>query len=219
MNNNKMIVRLSIVAGLAILAMFAVTVFTGVSQEKFENVLDAGVYARELIAEQGPLRLIFTIDFVFIAVFTTVFVILPQSLKTGSPVVNGIANLSIGAMVLCGLLDFVEDLHILTMLDSANKGLALADSQIALQAFLSALKFCASYVSLFALAFILPSRTIPEKLIRYSLWFFQLPVGALVYTAPHDYRLLFGLMRFAFMITGFFLLAYNFSRAEAEESF
>lgn len=219
MNNNKLIVRLSIVAGLAILAMFSVTLLTGVSQEKFENVWGAGDYALALIAEQGPLRLIFTIDFIFIAVFTTAFVILPQSLKNGTPVVNAIANLSIGAMIMCGLLDFVEDLHILTMLDSATKGLALAESQIALQTFLSALKFCASYVSLFALAFILPSRTIPEKIIRYSLWFFQLPVGALVYTAPHDYRILFGLMRFAFMISGFFLLAYNFSRPEAEESF
>lgn len=219
MDAKKIIVRLSLVAGCLILAMFSVTLFTGVSQEKFETVWGAGDFARALVIEQMPLRLIFTIDFVFIAVFTTLFVILPQSLKRADRITCAVANLSIGSMVLCGLLDYVEDIHILTMLDSAVKGLAVSEGQIALQAFLSALKFSASYVSLFALAFILPSRTVPEKLLRYSLWFFQLPVGALVYTLPTAYQAPFALLRFVFMISGFFLLAYNFSRTEPEEEF
>jgi hypothetical protein len=74
------------------------------------------------------------------------------------------------------------------------------------------IKFCASYLSLFLLAFLLPSRTFTEKLLKYSLWFVQLPVGALVYTTPENLHLLFNLMRFVFMVSGFFLLAYNFSR-------
>ncbi|MBK8809464.1 MAG: hypothetical protein IPN69_01865 [Acidobacteria bacterium] len=220
MENSKTIVRLSIVAGLLILAMFSVTLVTGVSQEKFEAVTEAGAYAKALVAEQNPLRLIFTVDIVFITVFTTLFVILPQSLKrSGDGFTNAVANLSIGAMLICGFLDFAEDLHILTMLDSAIKSLAISESQIAFQAFLSALKFCASYLSLFALAFILPGRTWAEKIIKYSLWFFQLPIGALVYTAPAEYRMPFGLLRFLFMISGFFLIAWNFSREEEELPF
>ncbi len=219
MENSRTIVRLSIVAGLLILAMFGVTVFTGVSQEKFETVWGAGDYARALVAEQGALRLIFTFDIVFITVFTTLFVILPQSLKTGDRVTNAIANASIGAMVVCGALDYAEDLHILTMLDGAIKGLAIYESQIALQTFLSALKFCASYLSLFLLAFILPSRTLPEKAIRYSLWFFQLPIGALVYAGPPELHVPMTILRFVFMISGFFLLAWNFSRKKTEEAF
>ena len=132
---------------------------------------------------------------------------------------RAIANLSIGAMLVCGFLDLVEDLHILTMIDSAAKGIALSEGQIALQSFLSALKFCASYVSLFALAFILPARTAAEKLMRYTLWFFQLPIGALVYTMPAEHRMPFALLRFVFMISGFFLLAYIFSRREDEVPF
>ncbi len=219
MDKSKTIVRLSLVAGVLILLMFSVTLVTGVSQEKFEVVTQSSEYAKTLASEQNPLRLIFTFDFVFITVFMTLFVILPQSLKTGDRARDAIANLAIGAMLVCGFLDFAEDLHILTMLDSAIKSLAISDSQIALQAFLSALKFCASYLSLFALAFILPGRTWAEKIIKYSLWFFQLPIGALVYTAPAEYRLPFGLMRFAFMISGFFLLAWNFSREEEEVPF
>jgi hypothetical protein len=216
MDSSKLIVRLSLSAGCLIVSMFAVTLLTGVSQEKFETVWGAGDYARALVAEQGPLRLIFTFDFVFIAVFTTLFVVLPQTLKDDRPAVRAVANLATGAMVVCGALDLVEDLHILTMLDSAINGLTLSEGQIALQAFLSALKFSASYLSLFALAFILPARTAPEKILRYSLWFFQLPVGALVYTAPPEHRLPFAVIRFVFMISGFFLVAYNFSRKEPE---
>ncbi|HMS42025.1 MAG TPA: hypothetical protein PKE69_17465 [Pyrinomonadaceae bacterium] len=215
MNNSKIIARLSFIAGLLILAMFFVTLATGVSQEKFEISQTVESYTQNLIAAQNPLRLIFTIDLVFITVFTTLFVILPSALKTGEKVTDAIANVALGAMVLCGLLDFYEDLHILTMLHNAVKNLPIEQSEISLQMTASMFKFCLSYLSLFLLAFILPNRTFAEKILKYSLWFVQLPVGVLVYTAPENLHLLFNLIRFAFMISGFFLLAFIF-RENAE---
>lgn len=212
MNSKKIISRLSLVAGFLILAMFLITLTTGVSQEKFEVTQTVDAYTRALIADQNPLRLIFTIDLVFIPVFTTIFIILPQYLKTGEKIVNAIANAAIGAILVCGFLDYFEDLHILTMLHGAVKGISPEQNQIAAQMTLSMLKFCASYLSLFLLAFILPAKTLPEKILKYSLWFVQLPVGALVYTAPESLHLLFNLIRFVFMVSGFFLLAYNFSK-------
>ncbi len=211
MDNSKIIVRLSLVAGLLIFSMFAVTLLTGVSQEKFEVMQNAESYARNLIEAQNPLRLIFTFDLIFITVFTTLFIIIPQSLKTGERVTNAVANTAMGAMILCGLLDYYEDLHILTMLDSAIKNIPIPQTEIFGQMIFSMLKFCLSYLSLFLLAFILPGETATEKLLKYSLWFFQLPLGALVYTAPENLQIVFNLLRFVFMISGFFLLAYNFS--------
>lgn len=211
----KIISRLAFVAGILILAMFLITVTTGVSQEKFEITQTVADYTRSLIAEQNPLRLIFTIDLVFITIFTTLFVILPQYLKNGDRISSALANAAIGAMLVCGFLDYVEDLHILTMLHSAVKGIPIEQNQIAAQMFVSMLKFCASYLSLFLLAFILPGETLPEKILKYSLLFVQLPVGALVYTAPENLHLAFNLARFAFMVAGFFLLGFIFMKKDS----
>ncbi len=214
MNSRKIISILSGVAGILILSMFVVTLVTGVSQEKFEVTQTVENYTRNLIEANGVLRLYFTIDLIFICVFTTLFVILPQYLKTGEKVADAIANFAIGTMILCGLLDFYEDLHILTMLDSAVKNIPIEQSQIASQMLFSMIKFCVSYLSLFLLAFLLPNKTFTEKLLKYSLWFFLLPIGILVYTVPENLHLLLNLIRFVFMVSGFFLLAYNFSRKD-----
>ncbi len=217
MNNQKIISSLALVAGLCIFAMFLVTVFTGISQEQFEITQNVTNYANNLVAAQNPLRLIFSIDIVFICVFVTLFVFLTQYLKRGDFVSDAIADVALGAMLICGLLDFHEDLHILTMMHSAINSLPIEPSQIQMQMLFSMIKFCASYLSLFLLAFLLPSRTFTEKILKYSLLFLQVPIGALVYTAPENLQLLFNLIRFVFMISGFILLAYNFSQTTDEQ--
>lgn len=217
MNNRKFISRLSLIAGFCIFAMFLVTVFTGVSQEQFEITQNVTTYTNRLVAAQNPLRIIFTIDIVFICVFVTLFVFLTQHLKGNDFVSKAVADVSLVAMIICGFLDFHEDFHILTMLHSAINNLPIEPSQIQMQMLFSMIKFCASYLSLFLLAFLLPNRTITEKLLKYSLWFLQVPIGALVYTAPDNLHLLFNLIRFVFMISGFFLLAYNFSQTTDEQ--
>ncbi len=214
MNTRKIISILSLIAGLCIFAMFLIAIITGVSQEQFEITQTVESYTKGLIAGENPLRLTFTIDIVFICVFTTLFVFLTQYLKTNDRVTNAVADVALVAMLICGFLDFAEDLHILTLLRNATNNLPIEFSSISMQMTLSMIKFCASYLSLFLLAFILPSRTFTEKLLKYSLWFVQLPIGALVYTAPDSLHLLFNLIRFVFMVSGFFLLAYNFSKDE-----
>jgi hypothetical protein len=214
MNTRKTISLLSLIAGLCIFSMFLIAIFTKVSQEQFEVTQDVEIYKTALIAAENPLRLTFSIDLVFICVFITLFVFLSQYLKTNDREAKMVADLALGAMLICGFLDFYEDLHILTMLRNATHYLPIEQGEIATQMTLSMIKFCASYLSLFLLAFLLPSRTFAEKLLKYSLWFVQLPVGALVYTAPENISLIFNLIRFAFMVSGFFLLAYNFSKNE-----
>jgi hypothetical protein len=125
-----------------------------------------------------------------------------------------VANVALGAILLTGLLDFHEDLHILTMLRNATHEIALSQTEISQQMILSAIKFCASYLSLFLLGFLLPSRTIAEKVLKYSLLFIQLPIGALVYVSHGHLHIAANVARVVFMAVGFFLLAYNFSRQE-----
>lgn len=214
MNTRKIISLLSLIAGLCVFSMFLIAIVTGVSQEQFEVTQTIESYTKGLMAGENALRLTFTIDLVFICIFTTLFVFLTQYLKTNDRVTNAVADVALGAMLICGFLDFHEDLHILTMLRNATHNLPIEPSEISRQMLFSMIKFCASYLSLFLLAFLLPSRTLTEKLLKYSLWFVQLPVGALVYTGPESLHLLFNLMRFVFMVSGFFLVAYNFSKNE-----
>lgn len=214
MGTRKIISRLSIAAGLCILTMFLITIFTSVAQEPFELVHPANVYTSKLVASEGPLRAIFTVDFVFITVFITLFIYLTQYLKGSNRILNAVADASLAAMLVCGFLDYFEDIHILTMLRSATNGLSVEQFDISFQMLISTLKFVASYLSMFLLAFILPDKTLAEKILKYSLWFVLLPVGILVYTAPENLHQVFNLIRFVFMISGFFLLAYIFSRNE-----
>ncbi len=214
MKTSKIISRLSSVAAICASAMFLIAIITGVSQEQFEISQTVESYTKGLIAAENPLRLTFTIDLIFICVFTAVFIFLTQHLKTNNAVTNAVADVALGAMLICGLLDFHEDLHILTMLHSALHNLPIEQNEINLQMLFSMIKFCASYLSLFLLAFILPNRTLSEKLLRLGLMFFFVPIGALVYTAPENLHLLFNLIRFVFMASGFFLLAYNFSKED-----
>jgi hypothetical protein len=211
MNTSKTISRLSLTAGICVFTMFLITIFTGVSQEQFEITSNVENYTKSLIASEYPLRLAFTIDIVFICVFTALFVFLTQYLKSNNRVLNAVADVALGAMLICGFLDFHEDLHILTMLRSAMHSLPIEQSEINLQMLFSMIKFCASYLAMFLLAFILPNRTLIEKFLRLSLMFLFVPIGALVYTAPENLHILFNLIRFIFMASGFFLLAYNFS--------
>lgn len=212
MNAQKTISRLSLSAGICLLAMFLIAIFTGVAQEQFEVTQTVESYTKGLIAGENPLRLTFAVDIVFICVFTATFVFLTQYLKTYDRVTNAIADVALGAMLICGFLDFHEDLHILTMLRNATHNLPIEQSEISMQMLFSMIKFCASYLGLFLLSFILPSISVTEKFLRYSLMFFFVPIGGLVYAAPENLQPLFGLIRFIFMAFGFFLLAYNFSK-------
>lgn len=214
MKIRKTISLLSLIAGLCVFSMFLIAIFTGVTQEQFEVTQTIENYTKGLITGENPLRLTFSIDIVFICLFSTTFVFLTQYLKTNDRILNLVADVSLAAMLICGFLDFHEDLHILTMISNAKQNLTIEQSEISMRMLFSAIKFCASYLSLFLLSFILPSQTISEKILRYSLMFLFVPMGGLVYTAPENLQPLFGFIRFIFMASGFFLLAYNFSKDE-----
>lgn len=212
MNTRKTIVGLSLAAGCCILTMFGIALVTGVSQEQFEITQNLDVFKQQLAAAETALRLTLGVDIIFICLFATLWIFLTQYLKNGDRVNDAIANVSLGAMLLCALLDFHEDIHFLTLIRNVKLDLPVSHDDVSLQMILSAIKFCASYFAVFLLGFLLPKRTVAEKLLVFSFWFVQLPVGALVYAGPSEFYPLFTLFRFVFMVSGFFLLAYTFSQ-------
>lgn len=106
MNIRKLISRLSFAAGICVLSMFLVTIFTGISQEILEVNQNAQIYSQKLIEAEYPLRVIFSFDFIFICLFVTVFVLIIQYLKTEDGALNMIATVSMIMMIITGILDF-----------------------------------------------------------------------------------------------------------------
>ncbi|HKA88707.1 MAG TPA: hypothetical protein VKE22_13645 [Haliangiales bacterium] len=195
--------RLALAAGACALAMLAIALATGVSQEPLEIVQSPEQYAATLLARPVVLRMVFAIDGVFLIVYSAFFAMLGGWLARERPERRAGAYLAVGALLVTGLLDCVENLHIVTMLTVLEHGSAPALSQIALQSILSALKFSFSYAGLFGLAFILPRQTRLERALAASL-FVYMPVGVLVHVAPHTWVAPLILARLVFFVGGLF---------------
>jgi hypothetical protein len=129
-----------------------------------------------------------------------------------------IAGIGLAALPGTSLLDFYENHHIFTFITQLENQLPIAQEEINSQMTLSQLKFHLSYCSFFLFAFVLPAETFLEKMLKYSLFFIQLPVGILVYTAPANLLPLFGWMRYLLLFGGLVLLSYNYyKRSKTEE--
>src|SRR5690242_10780691 len=97
--------------------MVAVGMSTGATQEPHEHFAAPDAYAKSLLADAGPLRLMFALDIAFCVLYTAFFIAFACHLR------NLWAWLGLGAMIIVALLDFVEDHHIVSMLESAEHGI------------------------------------------------------------------------------------------------
>jgi hypothetical protein len=192
-------------AGCMIFIIFVAILLTGVSPQHFEIVSSPETYAREIVAAENVLRFLVTIDSLFLTFYLTAFVFLAMSLwsEEAKPVVV----VGLGLLLVTTVLDLQENHDIMTQLTTALEGMPIALEELKLRMILSQLKFHSSYLGLFLLAFVLPDKTLSEKVLKYSLWFGYLPIGILVYTFPHP---LFDYLRLTFMLSGFTLLGWNY---------
>lgn len=179
-----------------------------ITQQHFEFLSAVDVYTKELVESAGTLRIILTFDNVFVVLYSAAFIFLFMALWHKEKAINLVAGLI--ALLATGLLDFYENHHIFTFITMAKKGIAINADDITNQMTLSQLKSHLSYLSFFLFAFSLPADTFLEKVLKYSLFFVQLPIGVLVYTALDSIRPYFEIMRYCFMLTGLLLIAYNF---------
>jgi hypothetical protein len=204
-------------AGLTLLCMLLISIFnpSHITQQHFEMFSTVDVYTNELLASAGILRSILTFDNIFIVLYSASFIFLFMALSHKEKQLHLLIGLI--AVLGTGILDFYENHHILSFLTMAEKGAAINADDIAHQMVWSQMKFHLSYLSFFLFAFSMPTDTLLEKVLKYSLLFLQLPVGVLVYTAPENVKPSFELLRYGFMLTGLLLIAYNFNAKRKRE--
>jgi hypothetical protein len=140
------------VALVIVILMFA----TGASQEQHEHVNLPEPYALGLLAHAGALRVLMALDIAFIVLYTAFFAALAKYLKLlGRPFVT----IALAAMIGVALLDFVEDHHIVSLLDYAQHRVLPTASSLVFQSTLSSTKFSLSYLSMFMFGLAMPRTT------------------------------------------------------------
>ncbi len=208
--NTKIIYRyiavLALAGALAMTAMLAVSLTQGgVTAQHFEGFFEPQIYAGDLLRYEGGVRAILTLDDIFLVLYTATILFLAIAVKNEGN--TWLVGASLAALFTATLLDIQENNELLTFIQMAKVNLGPTLEMLHTRAIWSGVKFHASYLSFFLLAFALPSKTFLEKFLRWSLWLGYLPVGVLVYTFPNQ---LFSLARYAFMLSGLLILSWNF---------
>jgi hypothetical protein len=204
--NYKYITITAIAAAMMLAGMLAVSIFyQGVTAQNFELVSDIETYTQDILVAEMPLRMILTLDNLFLVFYTTAFVFLAMAVWDEKN--RLLVTVGLVAVLITAYLDLLENHDILTQLTTALHGLPIALSDLQDRMIWSQLKFHSSYLGFFLFAFVLPGDTFMEKLLKFSLWFGYLPIGVLVYTFPHT---AFDLLRYLFMLSGLTILGWNY---------
>ncbi|HEY1556355.1 MAG TPA: hypothetical protein VGF94_16085 [Kofleriaceae bacterium] len=189
----------------AVMVVMAVLgIATGASQELHEHFAQPQAYAMALVERGGALRVMMGLDLAFIVLYTMFFAAEAAYLRERrQPAV--LVWLGFAAIVATALLDFVEDHHILVLLDEAEAHVLPTIGAIAFQSVLSATKFSCSFIGFVAFGLAIPRDT------KLGLGFGMfLVIGTLIsavlsYAAPPDSLATLETMRFAGFFLGFVL--------------
>jgi len=165
----------------ALVAMVIVSLATGATQELHEHYQPPELYAANLLAHAGGLRLIMGIDVAFLVLYTAFFATLARYLEAAT-------GLGLGAIVVTAVLDIVEDHHILGLLALAEHGRPISDSSIVFQDVLSATKFTFSYAGFFLFGLAIPRTTRLAWALVVFLTAGTLATAVLGFAAPVEWR-------------------------------
>jgi len=156
MGNRKLAINLGGCTAAVLVVMVIVSFATGATQEAHEHYDLPEGYALSLLEHAKAMRVMFALDIAFLVLYTCFFTAFARYLgERGRPFVK----LALGLMVATALLDIIEDHHITTMLDAAERGVLPTTSAIADQVVLSSSKFSVSYLSLFLFGIAIPRDT------------------------------------------------------------
>jgi hypothetical protein len=211
-------VNLGVVGGMLAFALFALALATQGSQGQFQINRPAADYAALLVERAPSLRADLGLDFIFIVVYSAFFVALALVLKRwveGQPFRDNVAtivNIAIGALLITGVLDAVENAHILAMLSMAEQGESIGQSEIAGQMVESQVKFLFSYFGVFVLSFALPQSTIIERLAVFAFRWLQLPIGVAILVLPLEPARPLFILRGIFFFAGLWAMAWIVAR-------
>ena len=211
-------VNLGVVGGMLAFALFALALATQGSQGQFQINRPAADYAALLVERAPSLRADLGLDFIFIVVYSAFFIALALVLKRwveGQPFRDNVAtivDIAIGALLITGVLDAVENAHILAMLSMAEQGESIGQSEIAGQMVESQIKFLFSYFGVFVLSFALPHSTIIERLVVFAFRWLQLPVGVAILVLPLELARPLFILRGIFFFAGLWAIAWIIAR-------
>jgi hypothetical protein len=191
-------------SALMVLVLVGLALATGVSQEYFEGEHPVAEYAQRITAAAPALRVGFTFDNLFILAYSCFFVGLASVLRRSAD--SYLVNLALAAMIGVALLDAVENHHIMAMADAAVQGASPTPEEIRAQTVVSSVKFHLSCIGSLLFAMTFPRET------RLGRWVVGLLVGyavlgILVLTAPPQLLDLLALIRTAFFVMSFLVVA------------
>jgi hypothetical protein len=197
---------LSLVALVLLVMAGALVLLSGApaAQEQFEVFSDPARYTAGLIEAGQRLRLILSVDDLYIVAYLGALGFAAAGFRDENPAAAFAAGLS--AFAVAGL-DFWENFTIGTSLDMAVAGLTIDAPRIACQAAISAAKWNAAAVTLVALSFAIPKERFFETLLVWATRLVFPAATALFVTDAFGLRSIALLAIYAGMLSGFALLA------------
>src|SRR5436305_1769320 len=137
MTNRKLAMYLGGSAGALMLVMAILSLATGITQEAHAHFATPEAYAISLLEGGGTLRALFAADIAFSILYVAFFAAFAMYLRErGQPAL--LVSLGLGALVLTGLLDLIEDHHIIVLLDQVEQRVLPTTGAISFQALESA---------------------------------------------------------------------------------
>jgi len=192
-----------------VLGMVAIFVLTGVGQDPLQFIHSPADYGALLLKQPTALRACLALDNLFIVFYETTFVTLAiLAVRAGGD--RTLARVALGALLLTGALDLVENCHFMVMLGAAEGGVLPSSGEIAAQVMESLVKFHVSYFALFLVAVVFPRATAAGRTLAALSWGVQLPVGILVYVTPPAIAVPLVFVRFTYFVVALALVAVVF---------
>lgn len=164
-----------------LLAMLCLSWATGLNVQHFEHVSTPAFWVESFLAHAQHLRWLTVFDDVFVACYVTTTLLLVQRLRAQAPVgarMHVLGPWVVGMAVAVGLLDLIENHHVLSLLHSVEQGQAITYDAMVSREWLSSVKWLLGHVAFSILGVALWFEALPWKLFRASLIGWQLPVGA-----------------------------------------
>lgn len=179
---NRVLAVLALLAALSVVGILVAGLQAGISQEPFQAARLAEENMARLLTNPQGLRYNIGFDNAFIVFYTAFFALFAFRVRDLVP--REILGIALGALLLGAILDAIENHHILTMLYSAEHGLAISTQESQIQMLASSVKFHAVYVGSFLFAFAFARLGALGTFIALGIWFLFMPLGLLIYVTP-----------------------------------
>lgn len=206
MNYTQHISASAISTTVLLVAMFSISLITGVNQQYFETVDSYTAYLDALRSGDSVLRVLLTIDGLFIASYWLLGIFLVLALWRDDR--RFLLALSVACISITAILDLMENSEFIMFMESLKSELAIPPSDIQKVMVMGLVKWALAYFAFLFLGFVFPLTTKTERAAAFIMKFVLLPIGILVFTLPASPALLYAhLARFVLLVVLLLLIA------------